>query len=154
MNNVPVSPSLPVRVKRVGSIEVSLPKYQTSGSVGFDLCAAILRPINLFPGKRELVPSGLAFQIPAGYEGQIRPRSGLALKYGISIVNSPGTIDFDYTGEVSIIIINHGFEVFTINPLDRIAQMIISKVERADLILVDELDETVRGAGGFGSTSV
>jgi dUTP pyrophosphatase len=146
-----------VRVKLVGSVKVDLPKYQTKGAVGFDLQAAINSPIKLFPSgcslrNWELIPTGLAMEIPEGFEAQIRPRSGLALKSGISIVNSPGTIDFDYRGPIGVILINHGVEPFTINPLDRIAQMIISPVVQAKLELVETLEDTSRGAGGFGST--
>ncbi|MCK9567672.1 dUTP diphosphatase [Candidatus Pacearchaeota archaeon] len=146
-----------VRVQFVGSVKVALPKYQTTGSAGFDLQAAIDRPIKLSPrglGSQnwELIPTGLSMEIPAGFEAQIRPRSGLALKSGISIVNSPGTIDSDYRGPIGVILINHGVEAFTINPLDRIAQMIISPVVQVQLELVDVLGDTERGAGGFGST--
>jgi dUTP pyrophosphatase len=146
-----------INVQRTGSVEVPLPQYQTEGSAGFDLHAAIEGPIKICPRgysskNWELIPTGLIFEIPQGFEGQIRPRSGLALKHGISIVNSPGTIDSDYRGPVGIIIINHGVDVFTINPLDRIAQMIISAVVQAHFIIVDSLTDTERGTGGFGST--
>jgi dUTP pyrophosphatase len=148
-----------INIQRTGSIEVPIPKYQTEGSAGFDLYAAIKEPIILYRhclGDQiknwVLIPTGLIFEIPQGYEGQIRPRSGLALKNGISIVNSPGTIDQDYRGPVGVILINHGIDAFTINPLDRIAQMIISPVIQVEFDLVDGLSETARGAGGFGST--
>ena len=146
-----------IRVQRVGSVEVPIPKYQTEGSSGFDLHAAIESPIKISPrgyGAKswELIPAGLIFEIPQGFEGQIRPRSGLALKYGISVVNSPGTIDSDYRGPISVIIINHGVDTFTINPLDRIAQMIITPVVQVQFEFVDSLTDTERGAGGFGST--
>jgi dUTP pyrophosphatase len=155
--------SIRVCVKRVGSVEVPLPKYQTSGSAGFDLHAAIEDPIKLYPKGGNggiqanyinwtLIPVGLAFEIPPGFEGQIRPRSGLALKNGISIVNTPGTIDSDYRGDLSVILINLGNETFIINPLDRIAQMIICPVVQAELLLVENLNDTIRGDGGFGST--
>jgi dUTP pyrophosphatase len=148
-----------VCVKLVGSVKVDLPKYQTVGAAGFDLQAAIENPIQLKPkglGAKnwELIPTGLSIQIPEGFEAQIRPRSGLALKNGISIVNSPGTIDSDYIGPIGVILINHGIDTFVINPLDRIAQMIISPVVQVQLVLVDELTNTVRGAGGFGSTGL
>jgi len=146
-----------VRVQRVGYINVDIPKYQTTGSAGFDLQAAIDRPIKLVPRglsakNWELIPAGFAIEIPEGFEAQIRPRSGLALKSGISIVNSPGTIDSDYRGPIGVILINHGIDVFTINPLDRIAQMIISPVVQVKLECVESLTDTARGAGGFGST--
>ena len=144
--------SLKVRIRRVGSVPVPLPSYQTSGSAGLDLHAALAEAVMLAPGKRQLVPIGLAFEIPLGFEGQVRPRSGLALKYGISIVNSPGTIDSDYRGEVAVVLINHGTESVEIKPQDRIAQMVIARAERAELVLVDTLEDTERGAGGYGST--
>jgi dUTP pyrophosphatase len=151
--------SIRVCVKRVGSVEVPLPKYQTSGSAGFDLHAAIEDKLSLYPKDNTLgiknwylIPVGFSIEIPPGFEGQIRPRSGLALKHGISIVNTPGTIDSDYRGPISVILINLGSEVFIINPLDRIAQMIISPVVQAELFLVENLNDTSRGSGGFGST--
>lgn len=144
--------SLSIRIARVGAIMVPLPNYQTAGAAGFDLHAALSEPVTLSPGARSLIPTGLAFEIPQGYEGQVRPRSGLALRHGISIVNSPGTIDCDYRGEVAIVLINHGSEPFTVQPLDRIAQMVIAAVEHAQLVLVDSLSSTSRGAGGYGST--
>jgi dUTP pyrophosphatase len=144
--------SISINVQRVGEIEVPLPTYQTAGSAGLDLCAAIAEPITLFTGMRQLIPTGLALAIPAGYEGQVRPRSGLALKYGLSIVNAPGTIDSDYRGEVAVVLINHGLEPFVVQPLSRIAQLVIARFERATLELVSELDCTERGAGGYGST--
>lgn len=144
--------TLSIRFKRVGPIQVELPRYQTPGSAGFDLCAAIAEPISLGPGERRLIPTGFAMAIPEGFEGQVRPRSGLALKHGISIVNAPGTIDSDYRGEVAVVLINLGREPFVINPQIRIAQMVIARVEQPDLELVETLDETSRGAGGYGST--
>jgi len=144
--------TLAIRVQCVGPVNVPLPSYQTSGSAGLDLHAALAEPVTLAPGSRHLVPTGLALAIPQGYEGQVRPRSGLALKHGLSLVNSPGTIDSDYRGQVAVILINHGTEPFTINPLDRIAQLVITRVERAELQCVETLDETQRGAGGYGST--
>lgn len=146
--------TLHIRFKRVSPFDVPLPNYQTKGSAGFDLCAAISEPRTLLPGTRSLIPTGFSMAIPAGYEGQVRPRSGLALKHGISIVNSPGTIDSDYRGEVAIVLINHGQEPFEVKPLSRIAQMVIARVEQPNLELVEELDETERGAGGYGSTGV
>ena len=144
--------SLQIRIQRIGSNTVPVPNYQTMGSAGFDLYAALDAPVKLESGARYLVPTGLAFEIPAGFEGQVRPRSGLALKHGISIVNAPGTIDSDYRGEVAVLLINHGSEPFVVRPLDRIAQMVIARVEYANLLLVDALASTQRGAGGYGST--
>ncbi len=144
--------SLTIHVQRVGQVEVPLPSYQTPGSAGLDLHAAVQSPLTLAPGCRHLVPTGLALAIPPGFEGQVRPRSGLALRHGISLVNSPGTIDSDYRGEVAVIVINHGTEPVVIRPLERVAQLVITRVEQAQLVVVGELDATARGAGGYGST--
>jgi dUTP pyrophosphatase len=133
---------------------VPLPAYQTPGSAGLDLCAALREPLVLGPGERRLVPTGIALAIPPGFEGQVRPRSGLALRAGIGIVNSPGTIDADFRGEIGIVLINHGQEPFVIEPMARIAQLVIARVACAEIELVDELDATLRGAGGYGSTGV
>ena len=141
-----------IRVARVGAIEVPLPAYQTEGSVGLDLRAAIAAPIVIDPGARKLVPTGLAMAIPAGYEGQVRPRSGLAWKHGITVLNTPGTIDQDYRGEIQICLANLGAEPFRLEPLERVAQLVVAPVARASFDLVDRLDETERGAGGYGST--
>jgi dUTP pyrophosphatase len=141
-------------VKRTGPVAVPLPAYQTSGAAGLDLCAALEAPVTIRPGERAFVPTGLSLAIPEGFEGQVRPRSGLARKHGIGIVNSPGTIDSDYRGEVGIVLVNHGSEPFVVEPLSRIAQLVIAPVARAEIELVDELDETTRGAGGYGSTGV
>ena len=145
---------LALRVQKVGPIEVTLPAYQTSASAGLDLSAAIAEAREIAPGDRLLIPTGLAFAIPEGYEGQVRPRSGLALKHGIGIVNSPGTIDADYRGMVQVLLINHGREPYRVEPQARIAQLVICPIIQADLELVSELDETARGAGGYGSTGV
>jgi len=145
---------LPLRVQKLGPVEVPLPAYQTERAAGLDLCAAISESKRIEPGQRVLVPTGLALAIPDGYEGQVRPRSGLALKHGISIVNSPGTIDADYRGMVQVLLINLGQEPFLIEPLSRIAQLVICPVVQAELELVNALDETTRGAGGYGSTGV
>ncbi len=145
---------LPLRVQKVGPIEVPLPAYQTERAAGLDLCAAIAESKWIEPGMRALIPTGLAFAIPDGYEGQVRPRSGLALKHGISIVNTPGTIDSDYRGMVQILLINHGQEPFLVEPLSRVAQLVVCPVVQAELELVSSLDETTRGAGGYGSTGV
>jgi dUTP pyrophosphatase len=129
-----------------------LPAYQTEHSAGMDICAAIDEPVTLQPLERQLVPCGFAMAIPAGYEVQIRARSGMALKYGIAMANGIGTIDADYRGEVGVILINLGTDKYTIYPGDRIAQMVLARYEIADCVLVDELSETERGDGGFGST--
>ena len=131
-----------------------LPSYGSEGSSGMDIRASLKEPVVLKPGEIRLIPTGLTVSIPGGYEGQIRPRSGLALKYGIGIVNSPGTIDSDYRGEICIIVINWGEQPFTIRRGDRIAQMVMVKVFRADIIEVDELDNTQRGVGGFGHSGI
>ncbi len=131
-----------------------LPVYSSAEAAGADLKACIQDDIVLNPGQRYLVPTGISIQLPAGYEAQIRPRSGLAIKYGISLVNTPGTIDSDYRGEVKVIMINHGSEDFVIHRGDRIAQMVIAPVIHGMFALSNSLDSTDRGAGGFGSTGV
>jgi dUTP pyrophosphatase len=131
-----------------------LPVYSSAEAAGADLRACIQEDIVLKPGQRYLVPTGLSIQLPAGYEAQIRPRSGLAIKHGISLVNTPGTIDSDYRGEVKIIMINLGSEDFVIKRGDRIAQMVIAPVTHGMFAMADSLDATDRGAGGFGSTGV
>jgi dUTP pyrophosphatase len=141
-----------VRLKRVGAVRVELPRAMTSGAVGLDLPAAIESQVTLAPGERRLVPCGFAVAIPEGYEGQVRPRSGLALRQGLSIPNAPGTIDPDYRGEVSVILINLSAEPIVIEPGQRIAQLVICPVARCEIVEVDELDDTDRGPGGFGHT--
>jgi len=144
-----------VRVERLPHAEgLSLPAYETSGSAGMDLRAAVAEdaPLTLEPGARALVPTGLRIALEPGCEAQVRPRSGLALKHGLTCLNSPGTIDSDYRGEVGVILINHGQEPFVIRRGERIAQMVIARHEQAAMIEVAALDETARGAGGFGST--
>jgi len=136
------------------SLSGSLPTYATDGASGMDLRAFIDEPIILQPMERRLIPTGLFVQIPEGYEGQVRARSGLAIKHGIGLVNSIGTIDSDYRGELKIPVINFGNESFTINNGDRIAQLVIASYERVTPIVVSELDETDRGEGGFGHTGV
>jgi dUTP pyrophosphatase len=146
-----------VRVKRLPhGKDLPLPTYQTQSSAGLDLQAAIAPQTKLViePGSRELVPTGLAIELPEGFEAQIRPRSGLALKKGITLVNTPGTIDADYRGEIGVILINHGSEPFEIERGDRIAQMIVAPIVQARLVEVDDLSSSDRGAGGFGSTGV
>ncbi|AKT40006.1 dUTP diphosphatase [Chondromyces crocatus] len=139
---------------RVGAVEVPVPAYQSAGAVGLDLCAAIEAPITLSPGERRLVPTGYAVAIPRGYEGQVRPRSGLALKHGVTVLNAPGTIDPDYRGELKVLLINHGEAPFSVARGERIAQLVICPVGIADLVAVDTLDATARGGGGYGSTGV
>ncbi|MBB3655956.1 dUTP pyrophosphatase [Rhizobium sp. BK650] len=135
---------------------LDLPAYETRGAAGMDLRAAIDedKPLVLAPGKRALVPTGFVFEIPEGFEGQVRPRSGLAAKNGVTCLNSPGTVDSDYRGEVKVILINHGEEDFTVTRGMRIGQMVIAPFIQARVAEVSETTETVRGAGGFGSTGV
>ena len=137
-----------------GSEDMSLPKYMTEHASGMDLSAAVKEDMVLKPGEIKLVPTGIQIGIPPGYEGQVRPRSGLALKYGISIVNSPGTIDADYRGEVGVILVNLGKKDFLIRRGDRIAQLIINKISRANLVYVKKLAKTSRNDGGFGHTGL
>jgi dUTP pyrophosphatase len=134
--------------------DLPLPAYATPGAAGLDLCAAVPAddPLILPPGERALIPTGLAMALPPGYEAQVRPRSGLALKHGITVLNSPGTIDCDFRGEIGIILLNTGKAPFTITRGERIAQMVIASVAQAQFIEVADLPETGRGGGGFGST--
>ena len=141
-----------VRVRRVRRRDQNLPCYMTVHAAGMDLCADLEDDLVLKPGERKLIPTGLAIALPDGFEAQIRPRSGLALKHGIALVNSPGTIDPDYRGEIGVILINHGIEPFVVRSGERIAQMVFAPFARAELVEVDELDETARGKGGFGHT--
>lgn len=134
--------------------DLPLPEYETIGSAGMDLRAANSEPVTIAPGKRALIPTGLRMALPEGYEAQIRPRSGLAYKHGITMLNTPGTIDSDYRGEVKVLAVNHGEESFDIHYGERIAQMVIAPVQQVNIIEVDKLPETVRGAGGFGSTGL
>ena len=133
---------------------VSLPQYMTEGSSGMDLFASLAQEVTLVPGERKLIPAGISVAIPEGFEGQIRPRSGLAIQKGIGIVNGPGTIDADYRGEIGVLLINFGKEPFTIRNGDRIAQMVISPVTRVTLEEVDDLPPTRRQGGGFGHTGI
>jgi dUTP pyrophosphatase len=141
-----------VRVVRTGSVRVELPAYRTRGAAGLDLEAAVTEPVTLAPGQRRLIPTGLVLEIPEGYEGQVRPRSGLALRHGISMVNAPGTIDADYRGEVGVLLVNLGQEPFVVEPRARIAQLVIAPVARARLEDAAELGTTERGGDGYGST--
>jgi len=132
--------------------DLPLPAYATAHSAGMDLVAAVDGPVVLVPGARALIPTGLCIAVPEGYEAQVRPRSGLALRHGITVVNSPGTIDADYRGEVGVILINHGSDPFVVRRGERIAQMVVAPVLQVALVEAETLDETARGAGGFGST--
>lgn len=145
------SNSVPVPVMRLPHFEgLELPAYATDGAAGMDVLAA--EEVTLAPGARHAVATGLALAIPHGFEIQVRPRSGLALKHGIGVLNSPGTVDSDYRGEVKVILANHGDQPFRVRRGDRIAQLVLAPVTRASWLHVDELDETARGEGGFGST--
>mgnify|MGYP001389607105 CR=1 FL=1 len=145
-------PDLRIQVARVGLIVVPLPRYQTEGSAGMDLHAALSGPLEVAPLARVSVPTGLALSIPRSFEGQVRPRSGLAARTGLTILNAPGTIDSDFRGEVRVLLVNLSDAPVTIAPLERIAQLVIAPVARAELVLAVGLDATVRGAGGLGST--
>ncbi len=149
MDNITVSLK-----RRPECADIPLPSYETAGSAGMDLAAAVDGEVVVGPGERRLIPCGFHIALPAGYEAQVRPRSGLAVKHGISLVNTPGTIDSDYRGEVKVPIINHGAAAFTITRGMRIAQMVVAPVSRAQLQEVDDLPETGRGEGGFGHTGV
>ena len=147
--------SVKVALKRLPhAAELKLPSYATVNSAGADLLAAVNVDTPLQPGERTIVPTGIQITLPSGYEAQVRPRSGLAIKNGITCLNSPGTIDADYRGEVGVILINHGTETFVIERGMRIAQLILAPVVSASWVEVESLDQTVRGAGGFGSTGV
>jgi len=142
-------------VKRLaGNQDIALPSYETEGASGLDLRAAVNGELTLHPGDIKLVPTGLAISLPRGYEAQIRPRSGLALKHGIGMVNAPGTIDSDYRGEIGLALINWGSAPFVIKRGDRIAQMIVTRVSQAEVLEVDRLEPTARGKGGFGHSGV
>jgi dUTP pyrophosphatase len=131
---------------------LGLPAHQSAGAAGLDLVAAVEAPLVLKPGKRELIPTGLILELPAGFEGQVRPRSGLALKHGVTVLNSPGTIDSDYRGEVKVLLVNLGEAPFTIARGERIAQLVVARCERVALVEAKAASATRRGAGGFGST--
>lgn len=143
-----------MQVKIINTSHHQLPSYETNASAGMDVRANLSEAIELKPMERKLIKTGLFMEIPAGYECQVRPRSGLALKHGITVLNTPGTIDADYRGEIGIILINLSDEVFVINDGERIAQLIFAKVEQASFTEVTQLTETSRGEGGFGSTGV
>lgn len=142
-----------IQIKRVrDNADLELPSYQSSLSSGMDLRADVREQIAVAPGDRVMVPTGISLEIPAGFEAQVRPRSGLALKHGVTVLNSPGTVDADYRGEVCVILANLGREAFVINRGDRIAQIVIAQVTQARLVEVAALSDTERGSGGFGST--
>lgn len=144
----------PLNIDIVNKSHHPLPAYATEGSAGMDVRAFLNDPVTLLPGERALIPTGLYIALPQGYECQIRPRSGLAIKHGISLVNSPGTVDSDYRGEIGVIVINHSDKPFTVNDGERICQMVIAPYTRVGWKQVESLDETERGAGGFGHSGV
>jgi dUTP pyrophosphatase len=141
-----------VALKRLTDEEFPLPEYQTAGAAGMDLHAAVVEPVVLAPGERRLIPCGFSIAVPEGYEAQVRPRSGLAHKFGVTVLNAPGTIDADYRGEVGVILVNHGDAPFTVRRTDRIAQLVVAPVTRIRWTVADDLPDTSRGAGGFGHT--
>jgi len=146
-------PELAVLIRRLpGTHDLPLPSYQTTHSAAMDLAAAIAEPLVIPPGERALVPCGFSIAVPDGYEGQVRPRSGLAAKHGVTVVNAPGTIDADYRGEVKVALVNLGREAFTVERGMRVAQLLVAPVPRVRWVEVDALPDTVRGAGGFGHT--
>jgi len=150
-----VSTSVKVEIQQLPhGAGLALPAYQTAHAAGLDLPAAVPEDhsLTLLPGRSALVPTGFMIALPEGYEAQVRPRSGLAAKHGVTVLNAPGTVDADYRGEVSVLLINHGAEPFTIKRGERIAQMVIAPVARAELVAVSELSSTARGSGGYGST--
>ena len=140
-----------LKIKKLANNNI-LPEYKTEGAAGMDLCAAVSEPVLLKPLERKLIPTGIKIELEHGYEAQIRPRSGLSIKHGITLINCVGTIDEDYRGEVCVPVVNISNEEYTIQPDERIAQMVIAKVEQAKIEVVTELTETQRGEGGFGST--
>jgi dUTP pyrophosphatase len=143
-----------VRVRRLRSdgVELALPSYATASAAGLDLLADIAQPVTLLPGARALVPTGIAMQLPPGHEAQVRPRSGLALRHGVTLLNAPGTIDADYRGEIQVLLINLGQEAHVVRRGDRIAQLVVAAVSRVHWEIVADLDASERGAGGFGHT--
>ena len=143
-----------MEIRIINSSHHALPRYETPMSAGMDLRANLDEPITLQPLERRLIPTGLRIALPVGYEAQVRPRSGLALKHGVTVLNTPGTIDADYRGEIGIILVNLSQTPFVINAGERIAQMVIARHEQPDLVAVEVLDETERGEGGFGHTGI
>jgi dUTP pyrophosphatase len=151
----PKGPNPTVSVQRLPhGADLPLPAYATAQSAGLDLMAAVTSDVTLASGARQLIPTGLAIALPAGFEAQVRPRSGLALKHGVTVLNSPGTIDADYRGEVQVLLINHGQAPFVIKRGDRIAQMVVAPVTQIAWAIVEQLDQTERGSGGYGSTGI
>jgi dUTP pyrophosphatase len=144
--------AMKLSIQRRGTVSVPLPTYQTEGAAGMDLHAALVDGVVLRPGERRAIPTGLAMAVPRGFEAQVRPRSGLARDHGVTVLNAPGTIDADYRGEVSVVLVNHGAHDFLVDPLSRIAQLVVAPVVQATLVVVDSLDATDRGEGGYGST--
>jgi dUTP pyrophosphatase len=145
-------PTVAVPITRLPNAVTALPSYQTAGAAGMDLPAAVAEPVTLQAGEYRLIPCGFAVALPEGYEAQVRPRSGLASKFGVTVLNAPGTIDADYRGEVCVLLINHGKQAFTVKPGERIAQLVIGPVSRIVWQEVEILPETPRGEGGFGHT--
>lgn len=143
-----------INIKVIAHPGAVVPEYKTAGAAGADICALVEVPVTIPAGKYAMIPTGLFFEIPEGYEVQVRPRSGLAAKDGVTVLNTPGTIDSDYRGEIKVILINLGEKDFVINSGDRIAQMVIAPVTQASFEITDSLSDTERGAGGFGSTGV
>src|SRR5271154_3576948 len=141
-----------IKLRRVRPSSMPLPRYQSARAAGMDLLADIENSLEILPMARAAVPTGIALEIPSGFEGQVRPRSGRALEEGLTLVNSPGTVDADYRGEIKVLLVNLGSAPITISPGDRIAQLVIAPVVRADLVEVDELEPSSRGSGGFGHT--
>jgi len=150
---VPARPTVRVAVRVAPEGRgLDLPRYQSEHAAGMDLLAAIEGELRLAPGERALVSTGIAIALPEGYEAQVRPRSGLALRHGITMLNAPGTVDADYRGTIGLVVVNHGSDAVTIRRGERLAQLVVARVERAEIEPVDELPESGRGAGGFGST--
>jgi dUTP pyrophosphatase len=147
-----VSVRLVLLGEALGDDPLPVPRYETEHAAGMDLRAAIRADVPLLPGKRALIPTGLAIALPVGFEAQVRPRSGLALRHGLTVLNAPGTIDADYRGELAVLLVNHGDETFVVRRGERIAQLVVAQVSQATWQVVSELDETPRGAGGYGST--
>ncbi len=148
-----MSDTVTVRIRRLPHADgLPLPAYASAGAAGADLVAAVSEPVTLAPGGRAAVPTGLVIELPAGYEGQVRPRSGLAFHHGVTVANAPGTVDADYRGEVRVVLVNLGDEPVTVARGDRIAQLVVAPVTRAEFVADDRLSATGRGAGGFGST--
>jgi dUTP pyrophosphatase len=144
--------SIEIRAMSVGDVPTPPPRYQTEGSAGLDLPAAVAEDVVIAPGRRALIPTGWSIALPPGFEAQVRPRSGLALRHGVTVLNTPGTVDSDYRGEIKVVLANLGDEPFVVRRGDRIAQLVIAPVVRATFAVVLSLDATDRGAGGYGST--